>query len=685
MAARIRGRTTAGRQWRRRDVAVAVLFLMHGYALATGLAPQPRDLMALSLESLMTVEVQSASRFTQTISEAPSAASVITADEIKTFGWRTLGDILNSLPGIYANNDRTYTYLGARGHLRPGDLNPRFLLMIDGHRINDPLYDQAMMGQEFMLDVDLIDRVEYVPGPGSAVYGSNAFFGVVNVITKRGRDISGLQVSGQAGSGGMRQVRATLGGKGESGVEWLISASKYHRDGKDLFFAEYNTPDQNNGIARGLDYERTESVFAKASAGPFSLAFAHSERNKGTPTASYWQDFNDPRSRVRDTATYLNLGYDQRLSPHTEVSARLHYSQNRYAGQYVYFDEDLGRSRVDYDRGHSEWWGGNLKLVSTALSGHKFVTGIEYQKNARIKQLNYGLDPVYAENLNLKNSNSRTGLYVQDEWALRPDLLLSVGLRADHNTKTQDKNAFNPRLGLIFKLAPTTTAKILYGKAYRLPNFYELYYDDRDTQVANPHLRPERIQTGELVLEHQWGPGSRLRLSAYRNKVKDMISTVPVDSPNPGNTDGATQFQNVQSATAVGVEAEWQQVWRNGTRLRSSLSWQKATDDATGDTLANAPRWLGKVNLSTPISPLWRAGVEAQYVAPRKTLASRLGGHTLANLTLFSDRLYQGVEVSASVYNLFNRRYAEPASADYLQDALAQDGRTFRLKVDYKF
>ena len=670
-------RAAARRRWRRLPL-YAVLLLGHAPSWAqnhTLLAA--RDLTDIPLESLMTLEVQSVSKFRQAAKDAPAAVSVLTAQEIKTYGWRTLAEILNSLPGIYITNDRTYTHAGTRGFLRAGDYNMRLLLMIDGHRTNDPLYDQAMVGQEFMLDVDLIDRVEYVPGPGSAIYGSNAFFGIINVITKRGRDFQRGQVSAEAGSAGLGAGRATLGGLSEQGIEWLISASAYNSSGRDLHFAAVPgaTPPFPGGTATRLDFERTQRVFAKLEAGPINLTLAHAERTKGNPSASFGQAFNNPDSRTVDTSSYLDAGYRSALSATTDLSARLFYNRYRYTGTFVYPAADMHK-----DQGKADWWGGELKLVNTALAEHKLVGGVEYQRNAPLKQWEYTVSP-YSLNMSLRNTNQRFGIYVQDEWSFHPDWLLSMGLRADWNNALADKDAINPRLGLIYKFSPQTTAKLLSGRAYRVPNAYELYYGDGVSQKGNAGLQPERIRTNELVFEHQWAENSRVRWSLYQNSVKDLITQISDPADN------LLVYQNIGRATVKGSEIEWQQAWQGGTRLRTSASWQKATDDTTGATLANAPHWLGKLNMSTPFwHDQWRAGAEVQYVSTRNTLQSaRLGSYTVSNLTLFSDKLYPGIEVSASVYNLFNRRYAVPVGPEFVQDALLQDGRTFRVKLSYNF
>src|SRR5512142_86333 len=174
------------------------------------------DLKQLSLEELMNIEVQtiySASKYEQKVTEAPSSVSIVTSSDIKKYGYRTLADILRSVRGFYVTNDRNYSYVGVRGFGRPGDYNSRILLLIDGHRTNDNIYDQAFVGTEAIIDIDLIDRVEIVRGPGSSLYGSNASFEVVNVITKGGRDLGGVEESGEACSFHPDKGRPTYGGR----------------------------------------------------------------------------------------------------------------------------------------------------------------------------------------------------------------------------------------------------------------------------------------------------------------------------------------------------------------------------------------------------------------------------------------------------------------------------------------
>lgn len=664
----------------RQRIACLVAFAAAAMSQAPAWAeakPQTFDLAALSIEQLLTLEVYSASRFVQKFSDAPSAVSVVTSADIKAYGWRTVADVLRSMRGLYLSNDRNYSYLGARGFLRPGDYNTRFLLLVDGNRNNDAVFDQASIGSEFVLDVDLIERVEFVPGPGSSIYGANAFFGVINIITKRGRDLSGPQASVEYGSHGMRKARASYGMRNESGAEWLLSASAYREDGPDLYFPEFDTPATNNGIARRLDHDRGENLLMKGSLGPFSLAIVHNERKKGIPTASFSQVFNDPRSHTVDTQSFVDFGYRAQLAPDAELSSRVFWGRYDYVGDYVY---DYPPLTVNRDGSRARWWGAETKLVSTRFADHKLVLGVEYQRDYDRRQFNFDVDP-FASNLDDRRSGNRIGIYLQDEFTLRRDLLLSAGARYDRNSSTGDSN-INPRVALIHKATEATTLKAMAGTAFRSPNAYELYYELLSTggQKSNPNLKAERIRTQELSAEHHFSPEARFTASVFRNTVSDLIT----QTMDPA--DGLLVFRNLNRARARGVELELERAWTGGARLRTSYSWQQTRDAATGATLVNSPRHLAKFNLTAPIPRIgWRAGAEAQYVGRRNTLQAETAGYWLANLTMSAIRLAPGLELSASVYNLFDRRYADPGAEEHVQDAIAQNGRTYRLKFSYTF
>src|SRR5579863_3415343 len=180
--------------------------------IATAIAQQgAKDLSEASLEELTNIQVYSASKHLQSASEAPASVTVVTVDEIQKYGYRNLADILRSVPGFYVTYDRDYTFVGVRGFGRLGDWNSRIIVLIDGHRSNNNVLGQAMLGNEFLVDVDMIERVEIVRGPSSSLYGANAFFAVINVITRTPKQVKDWELSFQTGSFGTNEGRATYG------------------------------------------------------------------------------------------------------------------------------------------------------------------------------------------------------------------------------------------------------------------------------------------------------------------------------------------------------------------------------------------------------------------------------------------------------------------------------------------
>ena len=197
---------------------------------------------------------------------------------------RTLAEILQSVRGFYVSNDRNYNYLGARGFARPGDYNTRILLLLNGHRMNDDVYDQAAIGADFGVDVAMFDRVEVIRGPASSLYGTSAFFAVVNVITRSGASINGVKVDVDAGTLETGMARVSGGRRFASGVDLALSALQDCR--REAVVLPAFDPVTNNGVAEHLDGERIGDACARLTAGRFALTAAFGRRRKDMPTAS---------------------------------------------------------------------------------------------------------------------------------------------------------------------------------------------------------------------------------------------------------------------------------------------------------------------------------------------------------------------------------------------------------------
>jgi len=646
-----------------------------------------RDLTGLNLEQLMNLDVETASRFPQKRSEAPSAVTVISSADIKAYGYRTLADILSSIRGLYVRYDSIYSYIGVSGFGRPGDYNSRVLLLIDGYRANDSVYNTAPLGTDFLLDVDLIDRVEFVPGPGSAVYGSNAFFGVINVITKTAKSLGGAQASVQVGDFGTSKGRVTYGRQFESGAELLLSATGYQSRGEDLHFASSANPAVTQGTASGINYDEYKSAFAKYSYEGLRVEAAYSTRKKGAAAASYatGTQFLDPRAYTVDTQSFVDVQYERDLGHELDLNIRANYGSYPYDGNFPYADPVSGQAIENKDGARAQWWGSELKLRAHPLDAHKIVAGVDYRDEYRRDQFNYDQQP-FVQYVDSRQSAKRIGLYAQDEYTVRPGLIFNAGLR--HDIEPLSGGVTSPRLALIYAPDPSRSIKLLYGSSYRAPSAWEQFASQANVQEPNLALKPERIRTAEIVLEQFVRNQLRLTASAFQYRISELIDEVP----DP--TNALLQFRNVGRVQSRGAQFEAEQAWDNGGRLRASYSYQLAEDLNARDSgmdpiLLNAPRHLAKLNFTSPIPVAsLRAGLEVQSMSRRRSTGGEVAGHTVTNLTLVDPNLTQSLTASFSVYNLFDTKYADPASAALSNlglDSIPQPRRSFLLKLTYTF
>jgi len=624
-------------------------------------APQ---LIDLPFEQLVMLEVSSASRYTQKIGEAPAAAVVVHADEIRAYGYRTLADVLRSMPGLYVTDDHSWSYIGVRGFSRPGDYNTRVLLLVDGNRANDNIYNQAYIGSEFLVDIDMIDRVEFVPGPGASSYGDNAFFGVINVITKSASSLQGAIVSAEAGSHDSYKTGFRYGQKLDNGAEVVAAVTHYDSQGRDWFFPEYGA------TAHSLDEERYSKFFAKLHYQEWTFEGGYMKRPRHNPAAPYSSVFGDERMETVDTHAFANAAYNTALSETLQFSGSLYYGAFDYDGIYPY----PGVLNIDRSRGRRA--GAELRLLSTALDSHKLMGGIEYQKDLRQLQRNYDESP-YLDYINSDQRPHKYGIFLQDEIVLRDDLMLNAGVRYDWYS--QFGSTTNPRVALIYHPSPGNGLKLIYGSAYRAPNAYEMFYGDEAGEYRpNPDLRPERIKTYEAVLEHSFASRWHGTMSLFHYDVENLITQVE-DS-------GTLMFMNGRKMHASGIELSADRQWAGGARLKGNISYQETRDKWDGSRPINSPRLLAKLGLIWPLPYSWHAGAEVQYTSERRTTFGEADAYTLANLTLTRSNILKGLDVSLSAYNLFDKEYEDPADTGaFVQDILRQDGRTFRLKLDYRF
>jgi outer membrane receptor protein involved in Fe transport len=625
-----------------------------------------QDLTDIPFDELVAMDVVSASKIARQISDAPSAVSIVTAEDIRAYGYRTVADIINSIPGVYTPYDRSFYFLGGRGFGRSGDYVGRVLLLIDGYASNDNIYDEAYIGNDGLVDTELIERVEYIPGTGSSIYGNGAFLGIINVITKKGSDINGAQISAEIGSFGSRKGRITLGKQLDNGANVLLSASMLKSDGQNFFFPEFNNAlaDPNFAINHGVvshqDGERSPRLLAKLQFGDWSVESGYVSRKHNNPTGAYNALFNRYAADW-DTSGFINFNYNTQLGKSLKLSSHLYY------GSYLDRNAITNKTATLLPEHNSgQWVGVDTKFVGEWFENHTLVFGLEFRDDFQLHIQNAFNAADYSRNT--------TSAYFQDEIRLSDPLKLDLGGRYDNASDASD--TISPRIALIYNPSESSTFKLSHSSAYRMPSAYEKFYRG-NSQIPNPNLDAEFIKTTELVMQHQFSHNTYLSSTIYHYQTNGLIINQSVGA-------NFSQHRNIGCGYTNGIEISLQKNWDNGTRLRGSYAYQHAIS-TNNLHQTNSPKNLAKVNITFPIfANTLRTGLEVQYTDDRITEANLIApSYTLTNLTLTTEHPIHHTNASLSIRNLFDTHYATVAPASYVQDTLQMDGINAWLQLTY--
>jgi iron complex outermembrane receptor protein len=708
------------------------------------------ELLEMDIEQLMEIEVETvttASKTAQKTTEAPSSVTIITSDEIRLYGHRTLADVLRSVKGFYTSYDRHYEHVGVRGFSLPGDTNTRILILVDGFRMNENVRGHGGIGHEFLLDTDLIDRIEIVRGPGSALYGSNAVFGVINVITKKGKDYDGFEFSGDMFTEKFSRFEAqrgriTYGTQFDNGLDWLISGSLFSRDGRKMYYRHFDVWEEDPGQGwifpsdghTPNDDEFFHKFFTKLTLDEFTLEAGFSKRKKAIPTAPLGAVFEHQyRNRKFDTQAFIGLTYQHEFSDTSSILCRLSYNAYNHRRKIHYFSpqwelwETLGyvTNPEVFDR-RGTWFNGELQYTHQPIENHQLTWGVEFQYNGRqdmdldrrwdiaiedpCTEEVIGIDSSgVTQYLNVQKNSRWMGFYLQDEWKMSDTLALNAGVRYDDIQGALARDTINPRFALIHNWSDTTTAKWLYGTSFRAPTVQEVFYqnEESDTEQVSAEslggLDTETIETYEFVLEHYFKPNIRGNLSIFHYKLHDFINLYSNENGPPYQL----RWANWGMAQATGMELGLEGKSQSGVWGRASYSvtdskygaptWNMVDDPcepyAEGVTthhdarMSNSPLHLAKLNVVVPIvEDKLFAGFEAQYSSRRKTLAEeKTNNYLLSNLTFTWIDAMKNMDISFGIYNLFNTRYYHPAWGDNELDSIEQNGRSFLFNMRYRF
>ena len=606
--------------------------------------------------------VSSASKQAEGASSAPALSMSLTAEDLRRYGARTLGEALDFLSiGVSTSDNLNGGEVGARGVLLTGDHGSHFLLLVDGNIQNDPFQGGATFGPGAGIPLELIDHIEVIVGPGSVLYGSNAMFGLVNVITKRAKDYSGahfvvesaLPTSMRLGAG-MGKTFSLFGKTGE-----VTGQLEYFKQsGPSFFFDTENTgvdrftgqPGRNtrtgnpDGIWGGA--KASHSLFAEAPSGIVRVALGDTELSL---QGSYYRhsaptgpgNFDDPDTGQKETRGIVGLKH------HVAVSTLLDLSIRGY-GSYYKAKSDFVASRgvlcpfglitCDYiNKGSANWVG--LEVQSTwdwFREGH-FVSilGADIRRRT-VQTSSEAVDisnnvPVFSNPAGVNRSDIVVAGYVQQTWAASSMLKFSGGARVDSDPRFSP--VVTPRVAVNWDPWQGGTLKLAYASAFRAPSV-----DETDNSTARriqaDHLQPEKVQSGDLILQHQFG-AHRLVLGTFYSRWSNLVQLIQL---SPAETIGAirdgktaapftpgielTQYRNADTFDNYGMNLGLEGSLSSGTILYGfTLTGAKVRkSDATGSAsrLPVAPQLFGNARVAVVTGEgLTTVGLGAYLLGPR--------------------------------------------------------------------
>ncbi len=608
----------------------------------------------------------------QPISRAPAVATVITAKDIKEIGATDIDEALETVPGLHVSR-RAQGYLPLyifRGiHTNE---NPQVLMLVNGISINNLFVgdrNQAWGG----FPVESISRIEVIRGPGSAVYGADAFAGVINIITKEASEIDGLEVGSRLGSFDTKDAWALYGGE-VGGFDIAFSAEFRDTDGQDEDVDADIATLQGTSLAPDSVNTGAENFDTRLSITKNNWKFRTGlQRRRDLGTGAGVAEALDPNGELKSDRWNADITYHNPEFTETwDVAAQVSFlnTSQEVSDDLLLFPPGsflpgpVGPFPNGIIGNPEVWerhWRYNLTGIFTGFDNHSVRSGIGYthqeiykvEDESNFSPLGFGTltdltDTPFAFLPEKHRNNSFA--FVQDIWQLSNDWELTAGLRYDDYNDFGD--TWNPRLALVWAARHDLTAKLLYGESFRAPSFAEFRNQNNPIAIGNSELDPEEIETLELAFDYRPKDNLKLGLNLYRYEWDDIIRFTPV-------------AQNFGEQEGYGAEFEFDWTIYRDLNLVGNYAYQESEDQDTDENSGYAPQHQFYVRANWEFLPAWIISPQWNFVMERERVdgdtRSDIDDYDIFDVTLRSRAFSNKWELALSARNLFNKRAFEPS------------------------
>ena len=546
---------------------VALLCLL----FALNVSSQERDFLDLSLEELMNIKVVTASKRLEDQESAPAVMQVISRTDIRHYGARNLVDVLDRATNLQVVGSNLYPHnrVAIRGVMQT-HIDNKILFLINGRPLRDALQGGKNMDLYMGLPVSAIERIEIIRGPGSVIYGTNAFSGVINVVTLKGKTANEASVS--QGSFGYQQIDGVFTRSTED-YDSLLAVNHISKDG-----------DEFEGITDENGAEDTLTTAGETSQGLVYLKHGGWEVNlyaSDNTTDHTNSVFTFPNNEYEVSREFVDVGYSLDLS--NKWSLQFNGTLHQQKDEFFIINDTIGGADSL----------GKMAQVTAQYSGanYHWLLGAEYETlESKLNRSGNSYD------------THNSGIYSQWDQSFGSSYKLVAGIQAN-KSEFADWD-YSPRLGLIYTIDNDSGLKLLYGRAFRMPFILDLFVDSPALR-GNPDLKPEKIETVDLEY-FRHGTNSSLSLVLYYSEQKDIHSRF--------NVGGFTNsFQNKGEVSYQGVEFSGHYQLNPIHRAVLNASYQENENDSGMENTTFSPNEMFKTGLQSHWQNSWHTGVFANY------------------------------------------------------------------------
>lgn len=668
---------------------------------AEGDAGQPVDLEAVELEDWLELPVASVSLQEEKSSQAPAAVFVLSGDDIRDQGFRTLAEVLRAVPGLFVAYDSAYLNVGVRGLSVPGDQNTRFLVMLDGMPVNNAVgIGQSYLDRELPVGVQAIERVEVIQGPIGGVYGPVAFMGAVNFVTRQSREPSvDVMLAGEANSLGPSagELAATFTGRLFEQLDVMAHVGGFRSRGGTTTHAEWGLFDDRVAAAdhtvRGAGWLVAENAHVRVGWNGLTLHTGYAHKKKNLTTAPYGTIIGDTGLFYENQTIFTSLAWEKQLGI-ASLLLRTGFQEAIYDDELRY--GDLAAPTYFVDHAYDRWVNTEARVSVSPTKWLRAVAGGLGQYHWT-RQL-YG-DPA-SELFDSPVQFAIVNVYGLVE--LRPlgdRVLLQGGVNWTwHGLYGQQ---LTPRGAAVLNITPAVTAKVFVGAGFRTPTLFEGYFDDGVSFVPNKSLRPDSSVSIEGSLDVKLARWARVGITLFDTNYAGLISqqsSIPDEDydgiPGPGGGDVSSSYVNLPPFQVHGAQL-FADVRHRSARLFGGISVQ----DSRSAISLRVPGFANfTANLSASMKLPW-------YPIVLSASGVLLGPRAKPNIGLvpgatdsvpwggsfqFAVRVavpyVKGLSVLFSVQNILGRSLRHPVQGDYAPVTEVPEPEVLgRLQLEWRY